>query len=136
MSEGSRRKTGTFARGATIYSVTERVTRMRSLEIKRRAVSTGEVPLAQALAQVMKDCGIQKRGPVSLISQRWVDVVGEEIARHATVKGYRGGVLGIEVDSAPWLQELAAFRREEILARLAEIVPEVAVHDLKFKVRG
>ena len=99
-------------------------------------VSSGGVPLAQALAQAMKECGIQRHGPVSRISERWIEVVGEEISRHATVKGYRGGVLGVEVDSAPWLQELAAFRREEILTRLAEVVPDVSVHALRFKVRG
>jgi predicted nucleic acid-binding Zn ribbon protein len=92
--------------------------------------------LGSILSRVLRERGISRRNPVGKIEAHWGDLMGEEIQQHTRILGYRRGVLGVEVDSAPWLQELSSFRRGEILARLQERLPEVKVHDIKFSIRG
>jgi predicted nucleic acid-binding Zn ribbon protein len=92
--------------------------------------------LGHLLPGLLRARGISRQSPVGKIHDVWVEMVGEEVSKHTLVRGCRSGVLGVEVDSAPWLQELASFRREEILERLQERLPDVQVHDIKFTIRG
>ena len=108
---------------------------MRSAAHGREERSGPEL-LGSILPGLLRARGISSRSPVGKITELWVEMVGEEVGKHTLVRGCRGGVLGVEVDSAPWMQELASFRRDEILERLQERLPDVQVHDIKFTIRG
>ena len=96
----------------------------------------GEALLGDVLRDYLRVAGIRKNNPVSLVTEHWRELVGEEVAGHTLIKGYQKGVLGIEVDSAPWLQELASFRKQAILERITEVLPQARVRDLRFTIRG
>jgi predicted nucleic acid-binding Zn ribbon protein len=49
----------------------------------------------------------------------WADVVGATIARHATPRRLRRGVLVVEVDGVEWMHELQ-YLKSELRARLNE----------------
>jgi predicted nucleic acid-binding Zn ribbon protein len=59
----------------------------------------------------------------------WVEIVGESVAKHATVERVDKGKMFVKVESAAWRAELA-MRREEIRRKVnehfgAEVVKEV-----------
>jgi predicted nucleic acid-binding Zn ribbon protein len=59
----------------------------------------------------------------------WVEIVGESVAKHATVERVDKGKMFVKVESAVWRNELS-MRREEIRQKVnehfgAEIVKEV-----------
>jgi predicted nucleic acid-binding Zn ribbon protein len=59
----------------------------------------------------------------------WVDIVGESVAKHASVERVDKGKMFVKVESAVWRNELS-MRREEIRQKVnehfgAEIVREV-----------
>ena len=94
---------------------------------RRRAGGDGELPDVSRAAS---------RGERRLeeLAGIWARAVGEEIAGISTPIRYRGGVLTIEIDSAPLAAELGTFARDHLRTALAaEGLPELC--DLKFKVR-
>jgi hypothetical protein len=54
------------------------------------------------------------------LSQRWKEVVGDEIASQTRIIDLRGGTLVVEVRSAALLQELSTYYLSEILESLRE----------------
>jgi len=64
----------------------------------------------------------------------WRVVAGAEIARHTRVAGLRGNVLRVEVDSSPWLYELAGFHKKHLLAGLSSNLKKTKVVDITFKI--
>jgi len=64
----------------------------------------------------------------------WPEVAGPEAAEHSRVVGFHGGVLHVEVDSAPWLQMLATFQKRELLRGVKTAIPGVCVKDIRFRV--
>ena len=62
----------------------------------------------------------------------WRRTVGEEIAAHTRAARFRGGVLTIEVDSAPLAAELGSFAREH-LHRALEREGLTGLCELKFR---
>jgi predicted nucleic acid-binding Zn ribbon protein len=65
----------------------------------------------------------------------WRRAVGEEIAAHARPSRFRGGVLTVEVDSAPLAAELGTFAREH-LGKALEREGLVGLCELKFRTGG
>jgi len=66
----------------------------------------------------------------------WSEVAGEDLAGQTRVTGLKNGVLQIGVSNAAQLNELAAFRKQELLERLQAEHSHLRVRDLKFKLRG
>jgi predicted nucleic acid-binding Zn ribbon protein len=59
----------------------------------------------------------------------WIEIVGESVAKHATIERVDKGKMFVKVESAVWRNELS-MRREEIRQKVnehfgAEIVKEV-----------
>jgi predicted nucleic acid-binding Zn ribbon protein len=67
------------------------------------------------------------------IYQRWKEVVGESIAEHTRVIGLSGGVLLVEVDSAPLLHELSTYYRRELLDSLRQLGDLPAIQEIRFR---
>ncbi len=98
----------------------------------REPVAVGE--LLRDLLRELKPT-VQGDPPQSLerLHQIWTAAVGEELARLCHVIRYRGGVMTVEVNSAPLISELGGFARESLIEELAARGME-GVHDLRFKV--
>ncbi len=69
------------------------------------------------------------------IGEIWQRVVGEDIAALSRPTRYRGGVLTVELDSAPLATELGTFAREHLREAL-EGEGLSGLCDLKFRVRS
>ncbi|MFC1706471.1 DciA family protein [Planctomycetota bacterium] len=65
-----------------------------------------------------------------MLVEAWTRVVGPEVAAATRVDGYQNGVLRVEVESAALLQELATFRRTELLSSL-RADKGMVVHDIR-----
>lgn len=70
------------------------------------------------------------------IYRRWPEVVGEEIAARTRVLRCAGGVLTVEVASAPLLQELSAYHRESILASIRAREDLQGIREIRFRAGG
>jgi predicted nucleic acid-binding Zn ribbon protein len=66
----------------------------------------------------------------------WVEVAGPETASRTRLLSLEGGVLTVGVESSALKHDLATFRREELLRRLREGAPDVALRELRFRAGG
>ena len=63
-------------------------------------------------------------------------VLGPDQAPHCVVRGFRQGILTVEVDSAPLYAELTGFRREEIRERMNENLSTKKIAQINFRMGG
>jgi predicted nucleic acid-binding Zn ribbon protein len=63
----------------------------------------------------------------------WVEVVGADVARHASPRSLRDGVLVVAVDHGGWATELR-FREEKIVERLALALGTASVRRLDMRI--
>lgn len=89
--------------------------------------------LGEILARVIEDTRLFSRREQEDLVGAWRDVAGPDIAVHTTVRTFKAGVLTVAVDSAPLLQELTVFMREELLRGLRERLGGIHVEDLRFR---
>ncbi|MBK8980473.1 MAG: DUF721 domain-containing protein [Planctomycetes bacterium] len=86
------------------------------------------------LRSILRDVGAKSE------RRRFVEAlqtaVGEELAAHLQVLGFRRGRLFVQVDSAPLLAELRGFRAEEIReACNRQLAPE-QIAEIVFRMEG
>lgn len=67
------------------------------------------------------------------IYQSWREIVGEEIASQTRVVKCVGGVLTVEVASAPLLLELSSYYREGILESIRAEPRFAGIQDIRFR---
>jgi predicted nucleic acid-binding Zn ribbon protein len=67
--------------------------------------------------------------------EQWPDIVGGDIASHATPMGSYDGVLEIHCDSSAWATQLRLMR-VELLESLGSRFPEAAIIELSIKAPG
>jgi len=91
------------------------------------------VPFAKALGDYLKASGLSESLAHKAIRETWRETVGPEICQHTRVAGLRSNVLIIEVDSAPWLNELAGFYKGTILKEVQRKLPREAIRDIQFR---
>ena len=85
--------------------------------------------LGDALSQLVKDLGFEKKFAEMQVIAQWPDVVGRQIASHANAVSCEGGKLFVEVDSASWRQELF-YMKVDILKRLNHGAGQKIVQDI------
>ena len=68
--------------------------------------------------------------PIHLL---WKEAAGPELAQGTRATRLAGGVLTVEVSSAPLLNELATYRRKEILERVRALEELRGVQEIRFK---
>jgi len=86
------------------------------------------------LAQYIRSSGLKDKLRSPKIYDCWPQVAGDEASAHTRVVGFTNAVLHVEVDSAPWLQMLATFRKPELLQGLRGLMNGVPVKDIRFRV--
>jgi predicted nucleic acid-binding Zn ribbon protein len=68
------------------------------------------------------------------LEDAWNAAVGEPLCRQTQLGEVRRGVLNVTVSHPALLEELAAFRKPELLAALRSGAPATMVHDIRFRV--
>ncbi|MBI4586428.1 MAG: DUF721 domain-containing protein [Planctomycetes bacterium] len=76
---------------------------------------------------------IRERARHAGLHDIWKQVAGEGVARVTRVSQYKDGKLHVAVLSAPLRQELATFRKEELLRGLRSHEPLAGIVDIVFK---
>jgi predicted nucleic acid-binding Zn ribbon protein len=84
---------------------------------------------------VLKDAGLTGPDRQMELTAAWRDVAGPRIADETGISSFRGGVLTIDVGSAPLKHELEVFQREELLAALRERLSGTFVSELRFNLK-
>jgi hypothetical protein len=68
------------------------------------------------------------------LEEAWNTAVGEPLCRQTQLGEVRRGVLNVTVAHPALLEELAAFRKPELLAALRRGAPGTTIHDIRFRV--
>jgi predicted nucleic acid-binding Zn ribbon protein len=68
------------------------------------------------------------------LEEAWNAAVGEPQCRQTQLGEVRRGVLNVTVSHSALLEELAAFRKPELLAALRSGVSGTTIHDIRFRV--
>ncbi|WP_348789565.1 DciA family protein [Leifsonia sp. NPDC080035] len=63
---------------------------------------------------------------------RWVELAGEETAKHAVPDQIADGVLVVRCESTAWATQLRMMR-SELLARIAERFPDADIQSIRFQ---
>jgi predicted nucleic acid-binding Zn ribbon protein len=92
----------------------------------------------RALSEILGDL-FTARGYGRFLAQReleeaWNAAVGEPQCRQTQLGEVRRGVLNVTVSHPALLEELAAFRKPELLAALRSGAPATTIHDIRFRV--
>ena len=87
----------------------------------------------KVLKRWLKENKVSARVDEDSIFQRWKEIVGDEIASRTRVIEVGGGELVIEVSSAPLLNELSTYYRQEILESIRKIEEFRGIHKLRFR---
>jgi methyl coenzyme M reductase subunit C-like uncharacterized protein (methanogenesis marker protein 7) len=88
-------------------------------------MSRGAVHIQHILKDIIKDIGGKKRvKQQGILDRLWPEVVGEELSQHTYIAGIKQKVIQVKVDSAPLLNELANFRKEEIFNKIRAKLPQ------------
>ncbi len=103
---------------------------MSGLERNRR----GPKALGDVLGELFAARGYGRLRAVGELEAAWDVAAGEPARRQTRVAGLRHGVLTITVAHSTLLEELAAFRKSELLASLRRELPDLKIHDLRFRV--
>jgi predicted nucleic acid-binding Zn ribbon protein len=69
------------------------------------------------------------------LTEHWADIVGDDVAAHASPSGFRDGVLEILCDSSAWATQLRLMRKNLVQA-LQERFPQAGVSDIVVKAPG
>ena len=99
-----------------------------------REVRKAEGPRAigDLIAELMKATAAPRRKEMLELSDAWRRAVGPEVARRSRPLGLgKGGQLTVSFDSSALRQEVQAFRKEEILARMKEVFPSRRIATLR-----
>lgn len=94
----------------------------------------GPRALGDVLGELFASRGYSRLRSVGELEAAWETVVGEPASQQTRVAGLRRGVLTVTVAYSTLLEELAAFRKSELLASLRRELPDQTIHDLRFRV--
>ena len=89
--------------------------------------------LGDALKTFLKRSGLSRRMRWRGIEAVWQDVVGAEMAGHTRVLRLARGVLVIETDSAPLMQELSSFYKSSLLEAIRGQARGNQITDIVFR---
>jgi predicted nucleic acid-binding Zn ribbon protein len=94
----------------------------------------GPRPLSDILGELFTARGYGRILARQELEDAWNAAVGEPLCRQTRLGEVRRGVLNVTVSHPALLEELAAFRKAELLAALRSGAPATTIHDLRFRV--
>jgi predicted nucleic acid-binding Zn ribbon protein len=89
--------------------------------------------LRDTLAAVGADLGLPATDALAVLSERWAELAGAELAAHSRLGTLRDGVLTVLVEASPWATKLR-YRESELLGRVGGAVGEGVVRGLRIRV--
>ncbi len=92
------------------------------------------VPLEGSLDRVVRRLGGPSAAAVGGLFERWSDIVGDQIAAHATPSSVRDGVLVLTVEDPAWATQLR-FLERDIVGRVEAALDGVEVTAVEVRVR-
>jgi predicted nucleic acid-binding Zn ribbon protein len=95
----------------------------------------GPRPVGKALEGYLRENGLAEVSRLAELDAIWPEVVGEDVARHASPRLVRGDVLVVEVDHSAWAAELR-FLAGEILRRIEETLGRPVAGTVNVRVRA
>ena len=100
----------------------------------RRPGNQEPVPIADALAAVRAELGLPADDVLTTLDRRWAEIVGAEVAAHATLLAVRDGVVSIAVDSSPWATQLR-YLEAALIERANATIGRDVVYAITVRVR-
>ncbi len=82
------------------------------------------------LKAVLRQIGTGQKGVHPEIWARWIDIVGNDVARRAIPVNLYRGILTVAVANSSWIQQLT-YIKHEILERLSEEVGPEVVREIR-----
>jgi predicted nucleic acid-binding Zn ribbon protein len=76
---------------------------------------------------------LRQFGKQQSLRNAWETVIGPALAQEARAVRFRGGKLQVAVRSAPLLQELATFRKSELIEKLKQEEGFAGLVDIVFR---
>jgi predicted nucleic acid-binding Zn ribbon protein len=89
--------------------------------------------VGEILSRLFTARGWGRRQERLRLEQAWQEVIGEQGAEQTLVGGLRRGVLDIVVGNAVLLQELAHFRKRQLLEGMRQRLPRQPITELRFR---
>ncbi len=90
-------------------------------------------PIGEVLSQLMARRGYARVQSAGALAEAWRQAAGERNADRTQATAVRRGVLEVLVANSTLAQELG-FQKRAMVARLAELLPDENIRDLKFRV--
>jgi len=92
--------------------------------------------LGSVLSELFALRGYGRRETNDQLQQAWRNAAGETVARQTRVLEIKRGTLHVAVAHSPLLAELTGFYRRPLVAKLAQLAPELRIKDVKFRLDG
>ena len=93
---------------------------------------SNEKAIGEILPSVYKNLGLEERMSYTLLTDEWIDIVGNVIAKHSRPTGVVNKCLMVEVDSPVWMNELNTFSKDAILKKVKE--KNNRIKNIRFKI--
>jgi predicted nucleic acid-binding Zn ribbon protein len=90
---------------------------------------------SEALDRVTRRLGVANPSTLSAVFSRWEQVVGPDVAAHATPRSLRAGVLVIVVDEPAWATQLR-YLSSDLKARVDEAAGPGEVVEIQIRLSG
>lgn len=92
------------------------------------------VPVGDAVTKLMQSLGLQDRLRAEAVMGAWQEIVGEFVARHATPRQLKDGVLSVSVLQPTMCFELERNWKREILDKLKKRFGPRVVREIRFRI--
>jgi len=89
--------------------------------------------IGDVLAQLMARRGYARVQSADRCAEAWQQAAGTRLAKYTRATVVRRGVLEVLASSSTIVQEMG-FEKAALVARLAELLPDEKIRDLKFRV--
>jgi predicted nucleic acid-binding Zn ribbon protein len=90
-------------------------------------------PIGEILAELVTSRGYVRMISTEALERAWAEAAGEFFARHTRIGAIRRGTLEVLTANSTLVQELA-YQKQELLGRLARLVPDEKLTNLWFRV--
>jgi predicted nucleic acid-binding Zn ribbon protein len=107
-----------------------------TFEVKAMTVPErrGPKPVGEILGTLFAARGLSRLRSAGELEEAWNAAVGEPACRQTRLGGIKRGVLSVAVAHPALLEDLSSYRKPALLAELRRQLPDVPIHDIRFRV--
>jgi predicted nucleic acid-binding Zn ribbon protein len=89
--------------------------------------------IGDVLSQLLARRGYARERSAGACTEAWKTAVGDQLASSTKATAIRRGVLEVLVKNSTLVQEMN-FQKRDLIARLAQLLPDENIRELKFRV--